>query len=136
MNIRGRTKCVVPNSGMTSATAPFIAQTPVWWIKSPIALSAYMIFMCLSVNMKMKEKFETFISRIIKDARKREAGYLRQALFNGTLESFLDKSLPDLNKRGKSAWKGYKYAQGFANHAPSHKFRIERAIDRIKILSK
>lgn len=105
LGLEQRTDVVVPgDTGLSDVAGPFIAQAPNFWIRSPISLSVYALFLKLSIRMKLGESLDDFIGRMLdaKESAYNEAKTLRIANKLGNLKGFFDRSLPCLNREGYS----------------------------------
>lgn len=84
--------------------APFVAEADAWWLKSPVAIDAYLLLMRLSITMRLNEDLQVFFDRITgkiphsKHAITRDAGYLTRAKKIGNLTGLLEKTMPCLNR--------------------------------------
>lgn len=110
-------------AGAGGTASPFVAKVDSWWMKSPISVSAYLLFMRLSIAMRFDEPLDAFINRMlnIKAAArysiKRDAGYLESAHKKGNLSGLFQKTLPCLKRDSYSDYLLSKPDRGFSNYS-------------------
>lgn len=115
MGIDGRTITCYSGTGEGKNSAPFIAMAPKFWIRSPVAVSAYLTFIRLSPYMRIGEPFDDFVKRQLDNAATHvDAGYMRMADRAGNLKGLLARSLPCLNREGFSDYLLSCHTRGFA----------------------
>ena len=110
------------DTGIGDNAAPFVAEADSWWMKSPVAVNAYVLLLRLSVAMKLGESFDNFIDRMSEmkthDAYsiRRDAGYLKEAREKGHIAGLLEKSLPCFNREGHSDYLLSYHERGFVKY--------------------
>lgn len=135
MGLEGRSMVVAvrkkhPNS-------PIVGIAPPFWLKSPVAASAYLTLMRLSPTMRYDEMLEEFIERIQKGYKSRtNAQYLRRAIEEGNWKRLLDRSLRCLNREGLSDYllsthaRGIAYYREYDDTYPKKEKALKKAIRR------
>ncbi len=109
-------------TGVTPKSVPFVAESDPWWMKSPVAVSAYLLFLRLSVVMRLNESFEDFIARTTGDKGKnyniqRDIGYLKVAKKKGHLTGLFEKSLPCFNREDYSDYLLSNHGRGLSQYS-------------------
>lgn len=111
------------NTGTSKSSCPIVAEADVWWMKSPVALSAYLTFMRLCIAMRLDESFDDFIARITKNpgastnyAIQRDCRYIELAKKKGHLAGLMEKSLPCLNRDGYIDYALSGHDRGFSGY--------------------
>jgi hypothetical protein len=105
MGIEAQTSVrAIADEGSNEKDGAFIADVPPIWFKSPVLLSAYAIFMRLSIRMKKGEAFDDFMARMMDKTESdfKEASLLRMANKLGNIQALIDHSLPCMNREGLS----------------------------------
>lgn len=123
-------------TGITGKSAPFVAEADPWWMKSPIAVSAYFLFLRLSITMKLNETFEDFIESAIKKkaqlhAIQRDINYLCRAKDKGHITGLLEKSLPCFNREDYSDYLLSTHNRGFSQYSLRADEKIPMTIEKL-----
>ena len=117
-----QTEIVMPECGKTEKSAPFIARTDAFWLRSPVLLSAYLTFLRLAIRMHMGEPLDDFLTRMLDKAKSpgKDSGFLRVANKNGNLSGLIERRLPCMNREAYSDYLLSSHSRGFAwYHAAS-----------------
>lgn len=125
-------------TGITTQSAPFIAEADSWWMKSPVGVSAYLLFLRLAIAMRLNESFESCIDRITSgkhDSKNaaigRDAGYLTMAKKKGHLTGLLEKSLPCFNREDYSDYLVSSHGRGFSMYSLKADESIPMTTDKL-----
>lgn len=104
----------LPKVGEDRKSAPLVVRADSWWIRSPVSLSFYFVLLRIAPFMRMRESFDKMVARIRKrqhETKKdgfskkiKEALYIEKSKKNGNWDGFLNKTLPCLNREGRSDW--------------------------------
>jgi hypothetical protein len=122
IGVDGRSEVIVPDSGVGKNSGPIVVRAPGFWIRTPIAASAMVLFLRLAPRMRMKESFDNFLARMLdkKETPYRDAGYIRKAAKSGNIRGLLEQSLPCMHREGYSDYLLHTHGRGFAwYHAES-----------------
>lgn len=119
----GRSIVLIPDCGKTVNVHPMVSICPYFWIKSPIALSAYFIFMRLAHLMDDSDSFNHAINRFCEKSNatgnhndKRNMGYINKTVKNGNLHGLINRSLPCLSRENLSDYLLNSQDRGFADY--------------------
>lgn len=104
MGLDDQTDVRAVEEGSNDKDGAFIAEAPAIWMRSPVLLSAYALFMRLSIRMKSGESLDSFLSRMMdrEEANFKEASTLRMAIKMGNIRGLIERTLPCMNREGFS----------------------------------
>lgn len=116
MGLSEQTEMIIPDCGRSEKTGPMIARAPGFWVRSPVAVSAYCTLLRLSIRMKMGESLDDFLNRMLdrQQCPYKDAGYIRVASQNGNLAGLMERSLPCLNREGYSDYLLSSHSRGIS----------------------
>lgn len=116
IGLQDKTDILIPESGVSKDSGPFVAIAPNFWVRSPVLVSAYCTFLRLSIRMFTDENWDQFIERMKdkKEQNNKDAGFLRLAIKNGNLQGILERRLPCMHREGYSDYLLNEHSRTFA----------------------
>lgn len=111
---------------------PFRAYAPPFWIKSPIAVSAYATFMRLAIRMHKGDTLREFMDRILALKEDGSDVSMMQIAARSNLERFLASDMPALHREGYSDYLLSSHRRNFAHYSPADD---KAAMDQASLLA-
>jgi len=136
MGIDGRSEVIIPDTGMSKGAGPIVIKAPGFWVRSPVAVSAMLLFIRLAPRLRVGEDWDGFMNRMSDSAitNYRDAGYIRAADERGNIKALLERSMPCLHREGYSDYLLHAHGRGFAWYHPESDAILPGDESSLKIL--